>query len=125
LALGKQLQRYGHDVRLLTHETFRKTVKAARLQCYSIGGDPHELMRYVVRNPGFIPGPESVRNGDIGGGLHQMQSLKGYITLCFVPDYSSGQATGFTADAIMSNPPTFAQIHCVRVLRTPSLWSFQ
>ncbi|KAG8730349.1 hypothetical protein FRC11_006914, partial [Ceratobasidium sp. 423] len=66
LALGKQLQQYGHDVRLSTHETFRKMVKDAGLRFYNIGGDPHELMSYMVRNPGLIPGLESLRNGDIG-----------------------------------------------------------
>lgn len=65
LALGQRLQQYGHTVRLSTHETFRKLVKDAGLRFYNIGGDPHELMSYMVRNPGLMPGFESLKNGDI------------------------------------------------------------
>ncbi|KAF8747329.1 Glycosyltransferase family 1 protein, partial [Rhizoctonia solani] len=66
LALGQRLQKYGHTVRLATHETFRKLVKEAGLRFFNIGGDPHELMSYMVRNPGLIPGFKSITNGDIG-----------------------------------------------------------
>ena len=65
LALGEQLQLHGHQVRLSTHETFRKLVRDAGLRFFNIGGDPHELMSYMVRNPGLIPGFESLKNGDI------------------------------------------------------------
>jgi hypothetical protein len=66
LALGQKLQQYGHTVRISTHETFRDLVKGSGLRFFNIGGDPHELMSYMVRNPGLIPGFESVWNGDIG-----------------------------------------------------------
>jgi sterol 3beta-glucosyltransferase len=66
LALGQRLKQHGHTVRLSTHETFRQLVKDAGLRFYNIGGDPHELMSYMVRNPGLIPGFESLKNGDIG-----------------------------------------------------------
>ncbi|ELU42982.1 glycosyltransferase family 1 protein [Rhizoctonia solani AG-1 IA] len=66
LALGQRLQKYGHTVRISTHETFRKLVKDSGLRFFNIGGDPHELMSYMVRNPGLIPGFESVLKGDIG-----------------------------------------------------------
>ncbi|CAE6371372.1 unnamed protein product [Rhizoctonia solani] len=125
LALGKQLQQYGHDVRLSTHETFRKMVKDAGLRFYNIGGDPHELMSYMVRNPGLIPGLESVRNGDIGKKQKMVaEILEGCFASCFAPDYASGEETGFAADAIISNPPTFAHIHCAEALGIPLLLSF-
>ncbi|KDN37111.1 hypothetical protein RSAG8_10386, partial [Rhizoctonia solani AG-8 WAC10335] len=125
LALGKQLQRYGHDVRLSTHETFRKMVKDAGLRFYNIGGDPHELMSYMVRNPGLIPGLESLRNGDIGKKQKMIaEILEGCFASCFAPDLGSGEETGFAADAIISNPPTFAHIHCAEALGIPLLLSF-
>ncbi|CAE7079432.1 unnamed protein product [Rhizoctonia solani] len=125
LALGKQLQQYGHDVRLSTHETFRKMVKDAGLRFYNIGGDPHELMSYMVRNPGLIPGLESLRNGDIGKKQKMVaEILEGCFASCFAPDAGSGEVTGFAADAIISNPPTFAHIHCAEALGIPLLLSF-
>ncbi|ELU40833.1 UDPGT domain-containing protein [Rhizoctonia solani AG-1 IA] len=117
LALGKRLQRYGHQVRLSTHETFRKMVKDAGLRFYNIGGDPHELMSYMVRNPGLIPGIESLKNGDIDiTNRNQMQMLEGCFASCFAPDHGSNEEAGFAADAIISNPPTFAHIHCAEAL---------
>ncbi|CCO35088.1 Sterol 3-beta-glucosyltransferase [Rhizoctonia solani AG-1 IB] len=125
LALGKQLQQYGHNVRLSTHETFRKMVKDAGLRFYNIGGDPHELMSYMVRNPGLIPGIESLKNGDIGKKQKMVgEILEGCFASCFAPDYGSGEDTGFAADAIISNPPTFAHIHCAEALGIPLLLSF-
>ncbi|CAE6464930.1 unnamed protein product, partial [Rhizoctonia solani] len=125
LALGKQLQQYGHDVRLSTHETFRKMVKDAGLRFYNIGGDPHELMSYMVRNPGLIPGIKSLRNGDIGKKQKMVgEILEGCFASCFAPDLGSGEETGFAADAIISNPPTFAHIHCAEALGIPLLLSF-
>ncbi|KAJ1311934.1 hypothetical protein OPQ81_010394 [Rhizoctonia solani] len=125
LALGKKLQEYGHDVRLSTHETFRKMVKDAGLRFYNIGGDPHELMSYMVRNPGLMPGLESLRNGDIGKKQKMVaEILEGCFASCFAPDYGSGEETGFAADAIISNPPTFAHIHCAEALGIPLLLSF-
>lgn len=44
LALGNELQRSGHRVRLATHNVFRDFVRAAGLEFYPIGGDPVELM---------------------------------------------------------------------------------
>lgn len=65
LALGKQLREHGHTVRITTHDTFRQSVKDAGLRFFNIGGNPHELMSYMVRNPGLMPGFESLTNGDI------------------------------------------------------------
>ena len=85
LALGQKLQKHGHTVRLATHETFRKLVRDTGLRFYNIGGDPHELMSYMVRNPGLIPGFNSVMKGDIGkkqkmiGEVRLTTRLLGYL----------------------------------------------
>lgn len=51
LALGKRLQRYGHRVRIATHETFRSFVRDdAGLEFAAIGGDPKDLMSYMVKS---------------------------------------------------------------------------
>ncbi|KAG8763484.1 hypothetical protein FRC11_002887 [Ceratobasidium sp. 423] len=125
LALGQKLQQHGHTVRLSTHDTFRKLVKDAGLRFFNIGGDPHELMSYMVRNPGLIPGFESMKNGDIGKKQAMVAEMldRCYLS-CFAADEGSLGERGFVADAIISNPPTFAHIHCAEAFGIPLLLSF-
>ncbi|CAE6348717.1 unnamed protein product [Rhizoctonia solani] len=125
LALGQKLQQYGHTVRISTHETFRDLVKGSGLRFFNIGGDPHELMSYMVRNPGLIPGFESVWNGDIGKKQAMVAEMLDKCCLsCYEADEGSPGESGFVADAIISNPPTFAHIHCAEALGIPLLLSF-
>ena len=42
IALGSELQRHGHRVRLATHGQFDKFVRDSGLEFFSIGGDPAE-----------------------------------------------------------------------------------
>lgn len=44
IALGHALQRYGHRVRLATHDVFADFVRKSGLEFYPIGGDPEDLM---------------------------------------------------------------------------------
>ena len=44
VALGTELRKYGHRVRLATHGTFEQFVLQAGLEFYPIGGDPTQLM---------------------------------------------------------------------------------
>jgi UDP:flavonoid glycosyltransferase YjiC (YdhE family) len=48
VALGNELQRNGHRVRLATHDTFKSFVTSANLEFYPIGGDPEALMAVRV-----------------------------------------------------------------------------
>jgi hypothetical protein len=83
VAFGKLLVKDGHRVRIATHNTFHSFVKDAGLEFFDIGGNPHDLMSYMVKStsirypwrlfgidgrppdPGLIPGMESLTNGDI------------------------------------------------------------
>jgi hypothetical protein len=51
IALGNELQRYGHRVRIATHNVFESFVTGSDLEFYPIGGDPAELMAYMVSHP--------------------------------------------------------------------------
>ncbi|CAE6468716.1 unnamed protein product [Rhizoctonia solani] len=125
LALGKQLCQHGHTVRLTTHETFRQSVKEAGLRFFNIGGNPHELMSYMVRNPGLMPGFESLTNGDITRKQMMVaEMLERCWRSCYEPDEAQEGGRSFAADAIISNPPTFAHIHCAEALGIPLLMSF-
>jgi UDP:flavonoid glycosyltransferase YjiC (YdhE family) len=50
VALGQQLVKDGHRIRIATHETFKEFVTGAGLEFFSIGGDPQDLMNYMVKS---------------------------------------------------------------------------
>lgn len=118
VALGAELRKYGHRVRLATHAMFKELVTTAGLEFFSIGGDPVELMSYMVRHPGMIPSIESLRAGDIKrkrGAIAEI--LDGCWRSCVEPDQRHN--TPFVADAIIANPPSFGHVHCAQALGVP------
>lgn len=118
LALGAALQSAGHRVRIATHGTFKSFVLASGLEFFSIGGDPAELMAFMVKNPGLIPGMESLMAGDVQKKRLMVRTiLDGCWRSCIDPDESSGAP--FVADAIIANPPSFAHVHCAQALSIP------
>ena len=129
IALGKVLQSHGHRLRLATHPTFRGFVEDSGLEFFSIGGDPAELMAFMVKNPGLLPGFESLRAGDVGKRRKEMtEIINGCWRSCIDPvDNMEGESIGesqtvdapFIADAIIANPPSFAHVHCAEKLRIP------
>ena len=48
VALGNELQKHGHRVRLATHGVFEDFVQKEGLEFYPIGGDPTQLMAVCV-----------------------------------------------------------------------------
>jgi Glycosyltransferase family 28 N-terminal domain len=127
VALGRELkQKYGHRVRLATHGTFKKFVEENGLEFFEIGGDPAELMAFMVKNPGLIPGMESLKAGDVGKrrkGIAEI--LEGCWKSCADTDEITNDEDGgkkkkpFIANAIIANPPSFAHIHCAQKLGIP------
>ncbi|KAL3469517.1 hypothetical protein BJX99DRAFT_268156 [Aspergillus californicus] len=118
VALGNELQRHGHRVRLATHDIFENFVRASGLEFYPIGGDPEELMAYMVKNPGLIPSMRSLHAGEIGRKRTMIRKiLDGCWRSCVEPDIVT-QAP-FVADAIIANPPSFAHVHCAQALSIP------
>ncbi|KAL2135950.1 hypothetical protein VTI74DRAFT_6178 [Chaetomium olivicolor] len=118
VALGVALQKHGHRVRLATHDVFADFVRATGLEFHPVGGDPAELMAYMVKNPGLIPSMASVRAGDIGAKRRMVaRMLDGFWDACIAPDTVTGDP--FVADAIIANPPSFAHVHCAQALGVP------
>ncbi|KAI9741719.1 MAG: hypothetical protein M1834_000104 [Cirrosporium novae-zelandiae] len=118
IALGNELQRFGHRVRLATHNVFEDFVKKHNLEFYPIGGDPADLMAYMVKNPGIIPSMKSLRQGDIQRKRAMIsEMLHGCWNSCIEPDPTSN--VPFVADAIIANPPSFAHVHCAQALGVP------
>jgi UDP:flavonoid glycosyltransferase YjiC (YdhE family) len=125
VALGKVLKdTYGHRVRLATHPNFKNFVQDENgLEFFSIGGDPSQLMAFMVKNPGLMPGFRSIRSGDVG---QRRKDVAEYIQGCWHSCYQTGdgstiesEARPFVADCIIANPPSFAHIHCAEKLGIP------
>ncbi|KAJ5469731.1 hypothetical protein N7539_009349 [Penicillium diatomitis] len=135
IALGKQLKAVGHRVRFATHLTFRNLVLSEELEFFNIGGNPTELMAFMVKNSGLIPKLETIRRGTVQKRRREMkQIIDGCWHSCFetgdgthlhhIMDDVLGDATDyrrrpFVADAIIANPPSLAHIHCAERLGIP------
>lgn len=131
LKVGKLLKEdYGHRVRIATHPAFKKFVEQdSGLEFFSVGGDPAELMAFMVKNPGLVPSVSTVKAGEIGRRRDAMfEMFQGFWRACInatddEPDTSNLKMMGdkhpFVADAIIANPPSFAHIHCAERLGVP------
>lgn len=135
IALGKELKAHGHRVRLATHMAFREFVLHGGLEFFNIGGDPAELMAFMVKNPGLLPGIKSIRSGAIQKRRREMREI---FNGCWRSCFETGDGTylhqikedpfskavdyrrrPFVADAIIANPPSLAHIHCAQRLGIP------
>lgn len=131
LKIGKILkEEHGHRVRMATHPAFRDFVEQdIGLEFFSVGGDPAELMAFMVKNPGLIPTASTIRAGEIGRKRDSMfEMFQGFWRACInaTDDESNasnlkmmGDKRYFVADAIIANPPSFAHIHCAERLGVP------
>lgn len=54
IALGAALKRFGHRVRLASHDTFAQFVRDAGIEFYPIGGDPTDLMAVRSRRAHWL-----------------------------------------------------------------------
>jgi hypothetical protein len=135
IVLGKTLKRYGHRVRLATHLAFKGMVKENGLEFFNIGGNPEELMMFMVKNAGLLPEFKTIRSGAIQQHRRDMGDI---ISGCWRSCFETGDGTEeyqasddsatdgvdhltapFVADAILANPPSLAHIHCAEKLGIP------
>ncbi|KAI4219514.1 MAG: hypothetical protein LQ349_008331, partial [Xanthoria aureola] len=131
LKLGKLLkEEHGHRVRIATHPAFKTFVeKDSGLEFFSVGGDPAELMAFMVKNPGLIPSLSTVKAGEVGRKRDSMfEMFQGFWRACInATDEENDPANltmmeaynPFVADAIIANPPSFAHVHCAERLGIP------
>lgn len=116
--MGNELQNYGHRVRLATYNVFEDFVKKSNLDFFPNGGDPSELIAYMVENPGLLPSLQSLKDGDIQKKRTMIKDiLDGCWQSCVEPDHQTGMP--IVADAIITNPPSFAHVHCAQALGVP------
>lgn len=118
VALGNALQRHGHRVRIATHGVFADFIHSSGLEFFPIGGNPADLMAYMVKNPGLLPQMETLREGEICKKKIMIgEMLEGCWRSCIEHDPYTQEP--FVADAIIANPPSFAHIHCAQALSIP------
>lgn len=133
VSLGCALQRHGHRVRLATHSVFKGFVEGHGLEFFKIGGDPTEMMAYMVKNPGLLPKYATLRSGEV---QKRRRAISEIMNGCWRSCIEAGDgldskdsilsrsptakdARPFVADAIIANPPSFAHIHCAEKLSIP------
>ncbi|KAL9085786.1 MAG: hypothetical protein Q9165_007418 [Trypethelium subeluteriae] len=130
LKIGKTLKKHhGHRVRVATHPAFKKFVEEdSGLEFFSVGGDPSELMAFMVKNPGLIPSLDTVKQGEIGRRRKAMYEMfNGMWRACTNAtdeiDHDNhkkmDEKRTFVADAIIANPPSFAHVHIAERLGIP------
>ncbi|KAF4960802.1 hypothetical protein FSARC_10354 [Fusarium sarcochroum] len=79
-------------------------VRDSGLEFYPIGGDPAELMAYMVRIPGLIPNMKSLAAVEVQKKRYMVQEmLENFWDSGLMADPLTG--VPFTADAIIANPP--------------------
>ncbi|KAF0645288.1 hypothetical protein FPSE5266_00805 [Fusarium pseudograminearum] len=142
VALAKVLKdTYGHRVRIATHPTFRTFVEENGLEFFNIGGDPAELMAFMVKHPGLMPGFDAITSGEI---TKRRKGIEEILMGCWRSCIEGGDGLGpapkphasnapldvslvsgnsgqepFVADAIIANPPSFAHVHIAEKLGIP------
>lgn len=132
-------------MRVATHSTFQKFVEDNGLEFFNIGGDPAELMAFMVKNPGLMPGIDALKSGEI---TKRRKGIEDIVLGCWRSCIEAGDGLGpaprfdrkskdgeddfnpvplddgsghkpFVADAIIANPPSFAHIHVAEKLGIP------
>lgn len=129
IPISKELQKLGHRVRIATHTVFRPFVESAGIEFFDIGGDPAELMAYMVNNPGLLPSYGSAVKGEL---RRKREVVRALMERCWLSCFALGETQPlrngkmrqrdpqpFVADAIIANPPSFAHLHCAQKLGVP------
>ena len=130
-------------MRIATHGTFQKFIEENGLEFFCIGGDPAELMAFMVKHPGLMPGFDAMANGEV---TKRRKGIEEIVYGCWRSCIEAGNGLGpaprlqrgrnvpgegestmvmdpankpFIADAIIANPPSFAHIHVAEKLGVP------
>lgn len=158
----------GHRIRIATHKAFDQFVTEAGMEFFDIGGNPQDLMSYMVKSefivleifsllfppkekerlliahrpwtgPGngvYLERRHKAKAGDARRGAASIEErnmimlmpvalkmILGCWDACTTPN-EPGDLTPFVVDAIISNPPAFAHVHCAEALGVPLQLSF-
>ncbi|KAH7143303.1 hypothetical protein DER46DRAFT_618932 [Fusarium sp. MPI-SDFR-AT-0072] len=65
IALRTELQKHGHRVHIASHDVFADFIRQSNLEFYPPGGEPSDLMAYMVKNLSLVPSVSSLMTSDI------------------------------------------------------------
>jgi len=120
IPIGRRLAER-HRVRIATHREFRPMVERAGLEFYPLGGNPHEMMEYIVKTGGSIL---PTRLDQLWEDVPKKRAMIAEIVAstwraCTEADLEQPGARPFRADLIVANPPSYGHIHCAEALHIP------
>jgi sterol 3beta-glucosyltransferase len=120
IPIGRRLAQR-HRVRIATHREFRPMVEQAGLEFYPLGGNPHEMMEYIVKTNGSIL---PTRLDQIWEDVPKKRTMIAEILAstwraCTEADTEHPDAPPFRPDAIVANPPSYGHVHCAEALHIP------
>lgn len=120
IPLAHKLLAYGHRVRLATHECFRQFVTSQGIEFFPLGGDPKELMAYMVKTGGRLL-PHSIKEikEDVPAKRTMIGEIMHSTWLAATSNEEGDERPLFIADSIISNPPTYGHIHVAEALCIP------
>ena len=120
IPIGRRLAER-HRVRIATHREFRPLVEKAGLEFYPLGGNPHEMMEYIVKTGGsIIPNRLDQLWEDVPKKRAMIaEILASTWRACTEADPEQPGARPFRADLIVANPPSYGHIHCAEALHIP------
>src|SRR5215831_18235131 len=93
----------------------------AGLEFYPLGGNPHEMMEYIVKTGGsIIPNRLDQLWEDVPKKRAMIaEILASTWRACTEADPEQPGARPFRADLIVANPPSYGHIHCAEALHIP------
>ena len=121
IGISRKLQQDGHRVRLATHAEFRIMVESNGLEFFPLGGDPKELISYMVRTGGkIIPTRLDLLIDEVPKKRQMVAELVASTwDACTQADPKQPDSGPFKADAIIANPPAFGHYDVAEKLGVP------
>ncbi len=114
IAFSLELQKYGHRVKIATHETHRKFVEDRGIQFFPIAGDPKDLMKLCVDNGMTLR--QYNNRIDMFTISFMKESLAHYVDFFDQLVLSTWNAVKEDTDVIIQNPPAFTGVHMAEKL---------
>ncbi|KAI7760934.1 hypothetical protein LZL87_012087 [Fusarium oxysporum] len=77
IALRTELQKHGHRVHIASHDVFADFIRQSNLELYPPGGEPSDLMAYMVKNLSLVPSVSSLMASDISRKQDMIEEILG------------------------------------------------
>ena len=113
---------YGYRVRIATHPLHCIAIEREGIEFYSVGGNPREFTKAIIEKPNVLI---SAVRGELMSMQQSTNIMIGRYWRSSIDNNTSIDSAEklsrrpFLADAIVSNLPTSAHIHCAEKLEVP------